>query len=150
MRKQYHFYPSARWIFEIPTISKWSHWTKCKLCNKSREALQRDIYKLEDCATTTRMKLNKSKCQIPPLGPGNPRYKKLESSPMERDLRFLAGSKLNTSQQCALSAQMASHILGFPRPSIATGPMEELSHSALHCAASPPALCGGLCATERT
>jgi len=66
----------------------------------------------------TWMKFNKSKCQILHLGQSNTGYKYklredwLESSPTERDLVVVVGSRLNTNQQCALTAKRANGILG--------------------------------------
>ncbi|KAJ7412511.1 hypothetical protein WISP_95921 [Willisornis vidua] len=61
---------------------------------ESREALQRDMDKLEDWAITNHIKFNKGKCQILHLG------WMLESSTMERDLKVLVDGTLNMSQQC--------------------------------------------------
>ncbi|KAJ7404857.1 rna-directed dna polymerase from mobile element jockey-like [Willisornis vidua] len=62
---------------------------------KGREALQRDLNKLEDWAITNHMKFNKGKCWIMHLGWGNPGCmygpgnEMLESSATERNLEVL-------------------------------------------------------------
>ncbi|GAB0209614.1 hypothetical protein GRJ2_003427100 [Grus japonensis] len=72
------------------------------------------------------MKFDKSKCRILHLGRGNPGYtcklgdKRLESSPMERDLGVWVDGKLNMSQQSALAAKRANHVLGCIKHSIAS------------------------------
>ena len=59
---------------------------------KGREALQRDLDRLESWAITNRMKFIKSKHNILHLGQGNPSYmykpgdERLQSSPSERPL----------------------------------------------------------------
>jgi len=58
-------------------LSKFADYTKLKGAVDSlegREALQRDVHKLEGCAVTDCMKFNKSKCWILHLREGNPGY----------------------------------------------------------------------------
>ncbi|GAB0205762.1 hypothetical protein GRJ2_003041800 [Grus japonensis] len=72
------------------------------------------------------MKFDKSKCQILHLGWGNPGYmyklanERLERSLAERDLGIWVDGRLNMSQQCALAAKRAKHVLGYMKYSIAS------------------------------
>jgi len=77
---------------------------------RDKDASQRHLDRLEHWAMINGMKFHKSKCWI--------LLQMLESSPAERDLRKLVGSRLHTSRQRALVAKRASCILGCMKHSI--------------------------------
>ncbi|PKU28666.1 rna-directed dna polymerase from mobile element jockey-like [Limosa lapponica baueri] len=115
-----------------PSVSVWRHQAEwCSDMLEGRDAIQRDLERLEKWVCVTLMRSNKAKRRALHVGQGNPKHKsrlgrgQMESSPEEKDLGVLGDEKLTRDWQRALAAQKAPRTLGCIPCSVASRAREQ-------------------------
>ena len=92
---------------------------------EGRDAILRDLNRLERGARVNLMRFNTAKCKVWHWGTRNPGHTyrlggAVLESPAKKDLGVLGDEKLHVSQQCALAAWKANSILGSSRKGVAS------------------------------
>ena len=114
---------------------------------EGRDAIQRDLDRLERWACVNLMRFNKAKCKVHHMGQGNPKHKYklgrewIDSNPDEKDLRMPVDEKLSMTWLYALAAQKADCILGCIQSSMASRSKRGFCPSALLWCNPNPKFC---------